>query len=184
MKIRVVLGVLAVITVIAAFSICAVAGTSNPGSSAIAGTTNPSSADEIMYRGQLYCVGNPDCEAFAFWGPTAAGYVELTFANGSGQVSDYVWVDFTGHLWFESYDPAQCGSSGFCALPPAGLPLLGELKDDGSLQQISQFFPGGVTRPLAVQSDEGLSTPEPSTLLLFGPAALFLFGRARRFWRG
>lgn len=164
MKIRAVLGVIAVV---ATLSICAVAG-----------TTDPSGGfDEVMFKGQLYCVGVDDCQAFAFWGPTAAGYVEL-LESPNGPVSDYIWVDFNGFLTFESDD----NSGGFAKLPPAGLPFLGSIVENGSLQNISQFFPGSVTRPLEVESTEG--TPEPSTILLFGPAALFMFGRARRFWRG
>ena len=157
MKAPVSLAVLAVFAVISILSICAV-------------------ADEVVYRDAPYCVGIDDCEAFATWGGTAAGVVELLDSPG-GKISDYIWVDFTGKLWFESDN----GTGNFAALPPAGLPLLGTLVENGSLQEVDQFFPGGVTRTLFVQSE--LDTPEPSTLLLFGPAALFLFGRARRFWR-
>ena len=164
MKTRMLLGVLAVI---ATLSVCALA-----------------QSDQVVYKGTPYCVGNEDCEAFAFWGPTPVGYVELLEPDGSGQVSDYIWVDYTGHLWFESDDNPACGGS-FCTTPQLqspGIPLLGTLVENGQLQEVDQFFPAGVTRPLFVQSVEG--TPEPSTLLLFGPAAVFLFNRARRFGRG
>lgn len=158
MKVKVSLAVLAVLAVISVLSVCAM-------------------ADEVVYRNTPYCVGVDDCEAFASWGGTAAGYVELLDSPG-GKIGDYIWVDSQGILWFESDN----GTGTFGALPPAGLPLLGTLVENGQLQEVDQFFPGGVTRPLFVQSE--LDTPEPSTLLLFGPAALFLFGRARRFWRG
>lgn len=171
MKTRLVSGVLAVIAAIVALSVCAVAGPSGGGGPA------PQGFDEVLYKGQLYCVGVDDCEAFAFWGPTAAGVVELLESPG-GPVSDYIWVDFQGNLWFESDD-----NGGFGALPPAGLPLLGTLVESGQLQEVDQFFPGGSTRPLFIESVEQ-QVPEPSTLLLLGPAALFLFNRARRFGRG
>jgi PEP-CTERM motif len=155
MKARLVVGVLAVVVTL---SVCAVAD-----------------LDEVLYQGTLYCVGQDNCQAFATWGGTAAGYVEL-LEPGGGSVSDYIWVDFTGQLWFESKD----ANGNFGALPPAGLPLLGTLIENGTLQEVDQFFPGGVTRPLFVESP---SVPEPSTLWLFGPAAIFLFNRARRFRR-
>jgi hypothetical protein len=163
MKTRLVLGVLVTLAVCSVF--------------AIAGAAPAGGTDEVLYRGTPYCVNNDDCEAFANWGPTTAGYIELLEPDGSGQVSDYLWVDFTGHLWFESRDPGGT----FAALPPAGLPLLGTLVEDGTLQEVDQFFPGGETRPLFVESDS--TTPEPSTLLLVGPAAVFLFNRARRLKR-
>jgi len=166
MKMRLVLGVLGVLAVIATLSICAVAG--------------PEGDDSVLFKGNPYCVGLEACPAFAFWGPTATGYVELLEPDGK-TVSDYIWVDFTGFLWFESDNE----NGGFAALPPPGTPFLGSLIEDGTLQEVDQFFPGGVTRPLFVQSSplEG-TTPEPSTLLLLGPAAVFLFNRARRFGRG
>ncbi len=161
MKIRLVLGVLAVLVTL---SVCAVAGIID---------------DEVLYQGTFYCVGQDDCRAFATWGGTSAGYVELLEPDGKS-VSDYIWVDFTGKLWFESDD----ANGNFAVLPPAGLPLLGSLKEDGTLQEVDQFFPGTGDggRALFVQSVEA-STPEPSTLLLFGPAAVFLFNRARRLRR-
>lgn len=155
MKIRLVLGVLAVVVTL---SVCAVAD-----------------LDEVLYQGNLYCVGIDNCQAFAAWGGSSAGYVEL-LEPGGGSVSDYIWVDFTGELWFESKD----ANGGFGALPPAGLPLLGSLIEDGTLQEVDQFFPGGGTRPLFVESP---TVPEPSALMLFGPGAVFLFNRARRFRR-
>jgi hypothetical protein len=158
MKAPVSLVVLAALAVISILSVCA-------------------AADEVLYRDTPYCVGIDNCQAFAVWGGTAAGYVELLDSPG-GKISDYIWVDFQGNLWFESDN----GTGQFGALPPAGLPFLGSLVENGQLQEVDQFFPGGVTRPLFIQSE--LDTPEPSTLLLFGPAALFLFGRARRFWQG
>ena len=166
MKVRLLLGVFAVLCVVATLSVCAVA---------------QGGSDSVLFENKPYCVNNDDCEAFAFWGPTAGGYVELLEPDGSGKVSDYIWVDAKGFLWFESDDDQKCG--GFCVLPPAGLPLVGTLVENGTLQEVDQFFPGGVTRPLFVESQEP-SVPEPSTLLLFGPAAVFLFNRARRFGRG
>src|SRR5271166_2189884 len=155
MKMRLVLSVFAVLVTL---SVCAVAGVID---------------DEVLYKGNLYCVNQDDCQAFATWGGTAAGYVTLLEPDGK-TISDYIWVDFTGELWFES----DQGGGKFGALPPKGLPFLGSLIEDGTLQEVDQFFPAGVTRPLFVESNPPV--PEPSTLLLFGPAAVFLFNRARR----
>jgi PEP-CTERM motif-containing protein len=157
MKMRLVLAVLAVLVTLSA--------------SAVA------DLDEVLYQGVVYCLGVDNCPNFATWGGSAAGYVEL-LEPGGGSVSDYIWVDFTGELWFESKD----ANGNFGALPPAGLPLLGTLIENGSLQEVDQWFPGGGTRPLFVESPAAV--PEPSTLLLFGPAAVFLFNRARRLRRG
>ena len=134
--------------------------------------------DSVSFEGQVYCLGVEDCRNFASWGPTAGGVFILTEPDGTP--SDYLWVNPDGTMTFESDNE----SGGFALLPPAGLPVFGTLVEDGTLQQINQFFPGGLGRPLYMQSDvvEG-TTPEPSTLLLFGPAAVFLFGRARRLWR-
>jgi hypothetical protein len=138
--------------------------------------------DEVVFRGNVFCLGLEDCQNFANWGPTAAdSYVVLYEADGV-TVSDYLWIDSTGRMTFESDNE----SGGFAELPPPGFVFLGGLIEDGTLQEVDQFFPGSVgsNRRLFIQSDvvEG-TTPEPSTLLLFGPAAVFLFGRARRFWR-
>lgn len=132
--------------------------------------------DEVLFEGNVYCLGVDDCRNFAFWGGTSGGYVVLYDANGT-TISDYLWADANGFLTFESDLPG----GGFAELPPAGLPFLGGLIENGSLQEVDQFIPGGVTRPLFIESK--VDTPEPSTLLLFGPAAVFLFSRARRFWR-
>jgi len=139
---------------------------------AVGAFASPSGDDSVLYLGQVYCQGLEYCPDFATWGGTAAGYVELLDKDGK-TISDYLWVDYSGHLFFES---APLNTP-----PPSGLPFLGSLIENGQLQEVDQFFPGGVTRPLFIQSND---VPEPSTLLLFGPAALFLFGRARRFWRG
>jgi PEP-CTERM motif len=126
--------------------------------------------------------GVDDCRDFANWGGTAGNsYVVLYEADGH-TISDYLWIDSTGEMTFES----KLADGTFAELPPSGFVFLGGLMEDGTLQEMDQFFPGspGSNRTLFIQSDvvEG-TTPEPSTLLLFGPAAAFLFGRARRFWR-
>jgi len=128
--------------------------------------------DSVLYLGQVYCQGVDWCPSFAFWGPDAAGYVELLEPDGK-TISDYLWVDARGFLYFES-DPLNF-------TPPPGLPLLGSLIETGQLQEVDQFFPAGQTRPLFIQS-EPPQTPEPSTLLLFGSAVGILFGVRRRFW--
>ena len=144
-------------------------------------------SDEVYFRGNIFCIGIDDCRNFANWGPATArsiGYVVLYEADGR-TISDYLWVDINGNLTFESDLP----SGGFAELPPAYLRKLGGLIENGSLQEVNQFFPGGVERPLFIESKIDTTeskvgtTPEASTLLLFGPAAVFLFGRARRFWR-
>ncbi len=162
MKVQVAFAVLAVIL---GLSVCAAADINDSGA--------PASQFEVEYLGNFYCQSQTGsyCPDFAAWGGTAAGYVE--FKDPGGAIDAYLWVDGTGELSFAS------GSA--IVTPPAGIPLLGILTEDGTLQQVNQFYPGGDLRPLFVESP---ITPEPSTLLLFGPAALFLFGRARRFWRG
>jgi len=163
MKMRLVLGVVAVL---AGFSVCAVADIAG------AGGPPPGGEFEVLFLGTPYCVsqGGSYCPDFATWGGTAGGYVE--FKDPGGAIDAYLWVDGTGELSFAS------GSA--LMTPPAGLPLLGIVTEDGTLQEVDQFYPGGVTRPLFVESP---TVPEPSTLLLFGPAAVFLFKRARRFRR-
>jgi hypothetical protein len=140
---------------------------------ALAGST-----DEVVFEGQPFCINQDDCQNFALWGgETPAGYVVLYEADGH-TISDYLWVDpTTGLMTFESDLPG----GGFAKLPPAGLPFFGGFIEDGTLQQVNQLFPGGGGRPLFIESS--IDTPEPSTLLLLGPAAVFLFGRARRLWR-
>jgi hypothetical protein len=120
------------------------------------------------------------CPDFAFWGTgTPTGYVELTEPDGTP--SDYLWIDYQGNMTFES-NPLTIS-------PPAGLPLLGQLVEDGTLQEIDQFFPNGRSRPLFIQSETGdgitsqSSAPEPSSLYLLAPAAGLAYRRARRFWR-
>ena len=138
--------------------------------SAIASPSTPSDdTDLVLYLGQVYCLQMDWCPDFAFYGAgTPVGYVELTEPDGTP--SDYLWVDHQGFLTFES-DPLTIS-------PPAGLPLLGKLVEDGTLQEVDQFFPGGGSRPLYMQSGTddgatlessapGLPAPEPSTLLLF-----------------
>ena len=136
------------------------------------------STDEVLFLGQPFCINQDDCRNFALWGDdTPAGYVVLYEADGH-TISDYLWVDpETGLMTFESRLP----SGGFAELPPAGLPFFGGAIENGMLEEMNQLFPGGGGRPLFIES--GIDTPEPSTLLLLGPAALFLFGRARRLWR-
>ena len=161
MKIRLALGVLAVIVTV---SVCAVAG-----------TIDDTGGFEVLYKNAPYCVSTTGsfCPDFALWGPTAGGYVE--FKDPGGTIDAYLWVDGTGELTF---------ASGVDIVPPpAGLPLLGIVTEDGTLQEVDQFYPGGVTRPLFVESPVG-TTPKPSTILLVGPAAVLLFNRARRFGRG
>ena len=143
--------------------------------------------DIVIFRGTSYCEGLEDCRAFAFWGSGNArsvGYVELTEPDGITP-SDYIWVDIHGFLWFESDNE----NGGFAVLPPAYLPKLGTLVENGTLQEVDQFFTANATRPLFVESSpaEGStpepSTPEPSTLLMLGSGAVLLFSRSRRSWR-
>jgi hypothetical protein len=149
----------AVLAVVLAFSLCAFAD-----------------QDEVVFEGQTFCLGSDDCQNFATWGPTAGGYVVLYEADGH-TISDYIWTNPDATLTFESRT-----ASGFALTPPTNDVFLGGLIENGQLQEIDQFFPAGATRPLFVLSKVD-NTPEPSTLLLFGPAAMFLFGRARRLWR-
>jgi hypothetical protein len=154
-----------VLAVVFALSLCAVA----------------ESEDQVVFRGHTFCLGLEDCPHFADWGPTAGGVVILFEADGVTP-SDYLWMTPDGFMTFESDNE----SGGFARLPPAGLPVVGTLIENGDFQEIDFFFPGfpGSNRTLTILSDNvGGTTPEPSTLLLFGPAAVFLFSRARRFWR-
>jgi hypothetical protein len=154
-----------ILTVVLGLSICAVADLND--------SSAPAGQFEVEYLGNFYCQSQTGsyCPDFALWGGTASGYVE--FKDPSGTIDAYLWVDGTGELSFASGSALQA--------PPAGLVHLGTITEDGTLQEVNQLYPGGGLRPLFVESP---TTPEPSTLLLFGPAALFLFGRARRFWRG
>ena len=154
--------------------------------SAVASPSAPSGdIDSVVFLGQTYCLQMDWCPAFAFYGPmtTPTGYVELTEPDGTP--SDYLWVD-QGYLTFES--------SPLNVPPPAGLPLLAKLVEDGTLQEIDQFFPAGRSRPLFMQSGtsdgptlespaSGPTVPESSTLLLFGAGVGFVYRRARRYWR-
>jgi len=159
---------LAVLAVVLGLAICASADLNESG----LGAPPAGSQFEVLYLGTPYCVSPTGsyCPDFATWGGTAGGYLE--FKDPGGAIDAYLWVDGTGKLSFAS------GSA--LVAPPPGLPLLGIITEDGTLQQVNQLYPGGLTRPLYVESP---IVPEPSTLLLFGPAALFLFGGARRFWR-
>ncbi len=158
---------ISVVAVVLGLAICASADLNDSGLGAPAG-----GQFEVLYLGTPYCVSTTGsyCPDFASWGGTAGGYLE--FKDTGGGIDAYLWVDGTGELSF---------ASGTAIInPPAGLPLLGIITEDGTLQEVDQFYPGGVTRPLYVESP---AVPEPSTLLLFGPAAVFLFGRGRRRWR-
>jgi hypothetical protein len=148
--------------------------------SVVANPSTPTGGtDSVVFLGQTYCLAMDWCPDFAFYGAmTPAGYVELTEPDGTP--SDYLWADSQGYLTFES-TPLNVP-------PPPGLPMLGKLVEDGTLQEVDQFFPAGRTRPLFMQSpaDEGLTaqpTPEPSTLWLLAPAAGLAYHRVRRSWR-
>jgi hypothetical protein len=142
--------------------------------------------DEVVYRGNVFCAGVDNCQNFANWGITPPGYVVLYEANGR-TISDYLWVNFNGLMTFESDN----SSGGFAHLPPPGIPFLGGFIENGLPQEVDFLFPGfsGSGRTLFIESKVDTSNgskidnavPEPSTLLLVGPAALFLLGRARRF---
>jgi hypothetical protein len=152
------LHVLAVMVILA---VCAVADTSEA----------PGSGGEVLFLGQIYCQQMQYCPSFSYWGNSPPGYVELTKTDGTP--SDYLWVDFKGQMTFES-NPLNVP-------PPAGLPLLGKLVDNGSFQEVDQFFPAGSNRPLFLEDSSsqlvpGSSTPEPSTLWLLGSGGLILFG--------
>ena len=136
--------------------------------------------DEVVFRGVTFCLNMDDCRDFANWGATAAdSYVVLYEADGH-TISDYLWIDSTGEMTFES----KLADGTFAETPPSGFVFLGGLIEDGTLQEVDQFFPGSVgsNRTLFLESKVD-TTPEPSTLLMLGPGALFLFGRTRRFWR-
>jgi hypothetical protein len=159
--------VLGVIGVLMTLSICAVAGISND-----------VGVFEVVFLGNAYCVSQTGsyCEVDTpgIWGGTAAGYISLFDPNGT--LDAYLWTDGDSDIWFASGDKI--------VPPPAGLPYLGSMTEDGSLQTVTQFWPGGWdSRLLQVESPVG-TTPEPSTLLLVGPAAAFLLSRIRRFGRG
>ncbi len=139
---------------------------------------SPGEPEYVLYLGQTYCLGMDWCPDFAFYGTmTPVGYVELT--DTSGAPTNYLWVDNQGEMTFESMplnDP-----------PPPGLPLLGQLVETGSLQEIDQFFPGGRSRPLFINggsTDHDMrslsSVPDPPTFLLLGSAAGLAYRRARR----
>jgi hypothetical protein len=164
------LPLLGILTVVLSLTLPAVAGS----------VSTDTDTDSVVFLGQVYCLDMDWCPDFAFYGAlTPAGYVELTEPDGTP--SDYLWVDYQGYLTFES--------TPLTISPPPGLPLFGKLVEDGTLQEIDQFFPGGRSRPLFIQSgtDDGLSsqssTPEPSTILLFGSAAEVAYQRTRRYWR-
>jgi hypothetical protein len=143
---------------------------------ASAGYIDPSSSDgAVLFLGQLYCEQQQYCPNFAYWGTTPPGYVELTAADGTP--TDYLWVDTQGEMTFEA--------SPLNIPPPAGLPLLGKLVEDGTFQEVDQFFPAGSNRPLYIQDRSGEqmtlgpSTPEPSTLWMFGASGFAFLGRRR-----
>ena len=118
--------------------------------SAVASPSAPSGdTDSMLFLGQTYCLQMDWCPAFAFYGPmtTPTGYVELIEPDGTP--SDYLWVE-QGYLTFES--------SPLNVPPPGGLPLLGKLVEDGTLQEVDQFFPAGRSRPLFMQSGTGSAT--------------------------
>ncbi len=144
--------------------------------SAAAGPLDPSGSNaEVLFLGQLYCEQQQYCPNFAYWGTTPPGYVELTTADGTP--SDYLWVAVNGELTFESA-PLNIP-------PPAGLPLLGELVENGMFQEVNQFFPAGSNRPLYIEDGSGgqkiasSSTPEPTTLWMFGAGGFAFLGRRR-----
>ena len=97
------------------------------------------STEEVVYKGTVYCLNIRYCPDFAFWGNSPPGYITLT---QGGKPVVYLWVDFTGLLTFES--------SPLNVPPPKGLPLLGTLVANGTLQEVDQFFPQGGDRPLFV----------------------------------
>ena len=103
--------------------------------SASADPTYPAgSGDSVLFLGQPYCQQQDYCPDFAYWENSPPGYVELTEADGTP--SDYLWVDFKGELTFES--------SPLNIPPPAGLPLLGKLVENGAFQEVDRFFPARI----------------------------------------
>lgn len=111
-----------------------------------ASSSGPGSSDDsVLFMGQIYCEQLQYCPDFAFWGNSPSGYVELTKADGTP--TDYLWVDISGQMTFES--------SPLKIRPPAGLPLVGTLVADGTYQEVDQFFPAGSNRPLFIQSHSG-----------------------------
>jgi PEP-CTERM motif len=142
-------------------------------------TTDVPVTQEVVYLGNTYCINQTYCPDFAPWFGVSGGYVEFLGPNGAP--AEYIWTNtYAGHastLTFE--DLAGCLS---CTAPPAYDPLLGVLNESPNLQQVNQFFPGAANLPLFVLSSS--TTPEPSTLLLFGSAGVLVFGTMRRrFWR-
>jgi hypothetical protein len=70
--------------------------------------------------------------------------------------------------------------------PPLGLPLLGQLVETGTLQEVDQFFPGGRGRPLFIDGgsdQDGIaspsSAPDPPTLVLLASGAALGYRRVR-----
>jgi PEP-CTERM motif len=120
-----------------------------------------------VWGGQQYCPN------FAYWGSTPPEYVELTGADGTP--SDYLWVDTKGEITFET--------SPLNIPPPPGLPLLGELVENGTFQEVDQVFPAGSNRPLYVAGGGQMMlaspAPEPTTLWMFGAGGFALLGRRR-----
>ena len=147
---------------------------------AFADSASPSGELEyVVFLGQTYCLGMEWCPNFAFYGAltTPVGYIELT--DSSGAPTDYLWIDYQGNMTFES--------SPLNNPPPPGLPLLGQLVETGTLQEVDQFIPGGRGRPLFINGggdQDGItsqsSAPDPPTLLLLGSAAGLAYRRARR----
>lgn len=146
---------------------------------AFAGLANPSGdPDYVVFLGQTYCLGIDWCPNFAFYGrATPIGYVELT--DTSGAPTDYLWIDYQGNMTFES-NPLNNP-------PPSSLPLLGQLVETGTPQEVDQFFPAGQSRPLFINggsTHDGMtsqsSAPDPPSLWLLGSAAGLVYRRARR----
>jgi PEP-CTERM motif len=170
MKTKVLLSV-GVLAAVFALSLCAAAGPIDPNAVTVAPGPGDPITEEVVFLGETFCINTPYCPEFASWGGTAGGFVE--FLGPDGQPAEYIWTNRDGTLTFESL-PLNVP-------PPSYDPLLGILHESDMLQEVDQFFPGGVTRPLFVLSSP--SVPEPSTFLLFGSAGVMMFGRIRRFLR-
>ena len=166
MKMKLVLSA-GILAAVFALSLCAFADADLPGVTS-----------EVIYLGTTYCVNTPSCPDFAPYFGISGGYVE--FLGPNGQPAEYIWTNTQpgGQATLTFEDLAGCMS---CTAPPAYDPLLATLSESDMLQQVNQYFPGAGDLPLFVLSSQ--TTPEPSTLLLFGSAGVLVFGRIRRFRR-
>jgi hypothetical protein len=163
--------VLATLAAISTFTACAVADN----------LTNQDLSDEVRLQGQIVCSipegGDEFCPAFA--GPfdyLPNEEIQL-FEPGTDQLSDVLYVQ-DHFLYFVSDVDGVIHDPGFFVVK--------KLDETGEFQEVGQYLldthtPPGPTFVLEVKSDLE-QVPEPSTILLAGPALLY-FARKSRLWR-